>query len=237
MILQNSQLFCKVYAMIIPSYRTYLTDICKDVDLIWSPIHDTAFAEMKQLVTGTPKLTTIQYDASSERLGDTLLQWSKPLAYENRTLSNTEQRYADWKDPSSCVLTGKISPVPIWQKNRDSHRSQLQGILVHTQKYSINVEYVKGIYMYITDMLSWSYLTDKENYQTEFEHVIMVSFLPICDERLSQKYRATDQNDMCNQPQTLYTHTSRMRYHPRTASYLKAIEFSSCPDSEHTHCS
>ena len=72
-------------------------------------------------------------------------------------------------------------------------------MLQRTQKYDINVIYVKGKHMYIAYMLSRSYLTD-ENLQTDFEHINMVSFfLPIRDEILTQMPRATDQDEVWDQ--------------------------------------
>lgn len=75
----------------------------------------------------------------------------------------------------------------------------LQGMLLRTQKYNIDVVYIQGKHMYIADMLSWSYLTNEKNYQTEFEHVNMVSFLPISDKRLMQIRSATGQDEICDQ--------------------------------------
>ena len=71
----------------------------KDVPLIWSQAQDTAFAEMKQIVTKAEVLVyydlkvafTKQCNANSAGLGTALLQ-GKPEAYANRALTDTKQR-------------------------------------------------------------------------------------------------------------------------------------------------
>ena len=72
-------------------------------------------------------------------------------------------------------------------------------MILHAQKYDINVLYLKGKYMYIADMLLQSYKSTKKNHQTEFKLVNMVSFLPIRNERLTQIWKATEQDKVCDQ--------------------------------------
>lgn len=67
---------------------------------------------------------------------------------------------------------------------------------LHMQKYDIDVAYVNGKHMYIPEMLSQSYLTDEKRFQTEFEHMNIISFLPICNKRLIQFCRTTDWDDL-----------------------------------------
>ena len=49
--------------------------------------------------------------------------------------------------------------------------------------------------MYLADTLSRPYLTTSQNMQEEFEHVNMVSFLPIRDERLQKLKIEADKDD------------------------------------------
>ncbi|KAK3737378.1 hypothetical protein QZH41_011513, partial [Actinostola sp. cb2023] len=74
----------------------------KDVDWVWGEDQEKTFAEVKRLVTSAPVLSyydpdsdlMIQCDASQKGLGAALLQHGKPIAYISRTLTETEQRYA-----------------------------------------------------------------------------------------------------------------------------------------------
>ena len=67
---------------------------------VWSPQHDKAFEEIKQLAIKHPVLkyydveeeVTLHCDASERGLGATLLQQGQPVAFASRTLSQTEQR-------------------------------------------------------------------------------------------------------------------------------------------------
>lgn len=56
------------------------------------------------------------------------------------------------------------------QKQKSKNQKCLQEMLLHTQKYDINV-ICKEKNMYVTDMPWWSYLTNENSCQTEFEYV------------------------------------------------------------------
>ena len=74
----------------------------KDTEWTWSEEQDKAFNEVKRLVSQAPVLSyyqpdrplSIQCDASQKGLGAALLQDGRPIAYASRSLSDTEQRYA-----------------------------------------------------------------------------------------------------------------------------------------------
>ena len=79
----------------------------KESDWIWGPAQQSSFDDLKKLLTSNPVLalydpsleTIVSADASSFGLGAVLLQkqppgeW-KPVAYVSRSLTPTEQRYA-----------------------------------------------------------------------------------------------------------------------------------------------
>ena len=116
----------------------------KDVPWIWSQVQDTAFMEMKQIVTKVPVLAynnpkvalMVQCDASSEGLGLALLQQGKPVIYMSRTLTDTEERYAQIKKEMLVIVFSleKISLIHLWQTDRDIYRPQTTGI--HSEKTS-----------------------------------------------------------------------------------------------------
>jgi hypothetical protein len=74
----------------------------KDVMWQWDSSQESAFEEIKKVITQAPVLAyfdatkqlCIQCDASSQGLGAALLQDGKPLAYASRCLSDVETRYA-----------------------------------------------------------------------------------------------------------------------------------------------
>ena len=86
----------------------------KKVQFLWSPQHDKAFNEVKQLTTKHPVLkyydlneeVTLQCDASEKGLGATLLQSGQPVAFASRTLSQTEQRYAQIEKECLAIVFG-----------------------------------------------------------------------------------------------------------------------------------
>ena len=158
-----------------------------------------------------------QCDASEKGLGAALLQHGKPVAYASRALTETEQRYAQIEKEMLAIVFslekfhqytyGRKTHVhsdhkpleAIVKKPLAKAPKRLQGMLLCTQKYDINVTYLQGKHMYIADMLSRAYLPEERNCQTEFEQINMVSFLPIRDERLQQISKATEQDDVSNQ--------------------------------------
>ena len=83
-----------------------------DVEWRWSEEQDKAFREIKHLVTSAPilryydqeKELNIQCDVSSKGLGAVLLQEGRPIAYASRSLTSSEQRYAQIERESLAML-------------------------------------------------------------------------------------------------------------------------------------
>jgi hypothetical protein len=82
--------------------RTLRQLVHKDTAWTWDATYDNALAKLKQLVSNSPVLrlydpsipVTVSVDASSYGLGATLLQDGHPIEYSSRTLTQTQQRYA-----------------------------------------------------------------------------------------------------------------------------------------------
>jgi len=74
----------------------------KEAKFMWSPQHETALKEVRELVVRHPVLkyydlkeeVTVQCDASEYWLGAALLQNGQPVAIASRSLSQTERQYA-----------------------------------------------------------------------------------------------------------------------------------------------
>lgn len=130
-----------------------------------------------------------------------IFKYYKNGAYKSRALTNTKQKYVQIEKQILKIvfLLEKFhqyaygrrtnihldhQPLEAIVKNPlEKMPKCLQGILLYPPKY-ISAVYVKGKHMPITDMLSQPYLTHEKGCQTEFEHVNMVSFFLIHNERL-----------------------------------------------------
>ena len=76
--------------------------LVKDTKWHWGQEQSKSFTTLKELVSETPVLqyfdiskpTKISVDASSNGLGAALLQDDKPIAYASKSLTQTQQNYA-----------------------------------------------------------------------------------------------------------------------------------------------
>ena len=153
---------------------------------------------MKQLVTQAPVLAyysphkgfVIQCDASSRRLGAAFMHEGQPLAYASRALTDPETRYATIDKEMLAVVfsfekwhqfvfgrhvivrTDHESLEAITKKPLDRAPKRLQGMLLTSLAYHIEVQYVRGRTQHLADMMSRSYLpTDSQDTSSEFEVV------------------------------------------------------------------
>ena len=153
----------------------------KEARRLWSPQHETAFTDIKQLVVNHPVLkfydpqaeVTLQCDASEYGLGATLLQDGQPVAFASRTLSPTERNYAQMEKEYLAIVFGcqrfdqylarmdKIivesdnKPLqPIFLKPIHAAPCRLQRMLLRLLRYNLAVQYKKGSEMYLADHLS-----------------------------------------------------------------------------------
>lgn len=86
----------------------------KEARFLWSPQHETAFSDIKQLVVNNPLLkfydplaeVTLQCDAREYGLGATLLQDGQSVAFASRTLSPTERNYAQIEKEYLAIVFG-----------------------------------------------------------------------------------------------------------------------------------
>ena len=109
----------------------------------------------------------------------TLLQKGQPVTFASRSLSTTEQQYAQVEKECLAIvfacerfnqyLQGRVcitvdtdhKPlVSIFTKPIYNAPKRLQRMLMRLQKYSLKVQYCPGDKMYIADMLSRAYVPD-----------------------------------------------------------------------------
>lgn len=153
----------------------------KDVEWHWEERHQKCFSNIKQLLTSPPVLQyytlekpiTISVDASKNGLGACLMQDSLPVSYASRSLTKTEQSYAQIeKELYACVFacerfytyiygrsdvtieTDHKPLVSIINKPLVNAPPRLQRMLLRLQPYTFKLVYKPGKYLYIADTLS-----------------------------------------------------------------------------------
>ena len=194
----------------------------KDVEWSWNDAHEKARENVKKLISSAPVLAyyqsveqlEIQCDSSQSGLGAVLIQNGQPIAYSSRALSETESRYAQIEKEMLAVVVavekfndytfGRRTIVHSDHKPLESilkkplHRApkRLQGMILHLQKYNVEVQYQSGKTMLLADALSRAYLpTEMNQREPEFETINMLKYLPISEETLLQIQQETDNDE------------------------------------------
>jgi transposase InsO family protein len=169
----------------------------KDVEWQWNVEQENAFLNLKAQLTDTPVLVhfnaekpvTITADSSSVGLGCALLQEGKPVSYASRSLTSTEQKYAQIEKETLAIvfacekfhqyIYGRPVEVEsdhkplqnIWKKPLNSCPPRIQRFRLRLQKYDLNIIYKPGKDMHIADTLSRAALPCTSNMEEEVEDV------------------------------------------------------------------
>ena len=168
----------------------------KEAKFIWSPQHETAFQELRELVVRHPVLkyydlqeeVTVQCDASEYGLGAALLQNGQAVAFVSRSLSQTERQYAQIEKKCLAIvfscerfsqylagrekITVESDRKPlqsIFQKSILSAPCWLQRMMLRLQCFNLDVKYKSGAQMYGSDHLSRASLTDNKEMTDNFQ--------------------------------------------------------------------
>lgn len=198
----------------------------KNVEWNWGPAQDFAFSELKRLLTQAPVLAffdnnkevTIQCDSSMYGLGGTLLQNGKPIAYASRALHDAETRYAPieremlaivwslekWHQftygRKVTVYTDHHPLESITRKDLNRAPRRLQGMLLRALAYDIDVKWLEGKKMFLSDTFSRAYLPKTENNpQAEFEVINAVKYLPMSEDKINQIKLETEMDEALQQ--------------------------------------
>ena len=184
----------------------------QDCEWMWHTTQQAAVDELKKAVISAPVLryydlkeeVTIQCDASQSGLGAAFLQNGQPVAYASRALTSAETRYAQIeKELLSIVFACDRFEAYIYGRDNvhveTDHKSlesivvkplncapkRLQRMLLRLQKYTLDIKYKKGAYMYLADTLSRAYLQDVNACETEhdLEEVDHRQSLPVTNKR------------------------------------------------------
>ena len=141
------------------------------------------------------------------------MQEGRLLAYASRALTDPETRYATMEKEmlaivfalekwhqfvSGChvvIRTDHKLLEAITKKPLDRAPKRLQGMLLRSLAYDIDVQYAPGQTQHLGDMMSRSYLpADGQETCNEFEVLNAVQFLPMGRVRL-QKFRLETERD------------------------------------------
>ena len=158
----------------------------KHVPWHWTANHQAAFEKIKEILStdrvlryyDVTKPVVLQTDASSKGLGAVLLQDGFPVAYASRTMTTTQERYAQIEKELLAVvfacerfhqyIYGKTVEVHsdhkplenILKKPLGAAPARLQRMLLRLQKYDINLIYKPGKLLKVADTLSRAQLAE-----------------------------------------------------------------------------
>jgi hypothetical protein len=148
--------------------------------------HQAAFEKIKEILStdrvlryyDVTKPVILQTDASSKGLGAVLLQDGFPVAYASRTMTTTQERYAQIEKELLAVvfacerfhqyIYGKTVEVHsdhkllenILKKPLGAAPARLQRMLLRLQTYDINLIYKPGKLLKVADTLSRAHLAE-----------------------------------------------------------------------------
>ena len=211
--------------------------LLKDSTWIWEPAQQSSFEELKKLLTSSPILalydpsfeTILSADASSFGLGAVLLQRQpsgdlKPVAYVSRSMTPTEQRYAQIEKEAlaftwACerlstyliglrfhIETDHKPLVPLFSTKRlDELPIRVQRFRLRMMRYDFSISHVKGKHLVTADALSRSpskepTAADHELQQDTGAYVQqVVQSLPATDERIEEIRQSQEADPVCQQ--------------------------------------
>lgn len=225
-------------ARFVPNYAEMLSPLTAMLsnknEFVWGTTQEKAFQTWKNVLTSNPvlkifdpqKTSIVTTDASSYGIGATLRQEQENgdpcvIAYASRTLSSTEQRYAQIEKEALAIawgcekfrdyLTGTHfrletdhKPlIPIFsKKNLDDLSPRLQRMKLRMMRYSFSIFHTPGKKLYAADALSRKpQERQKEADELEEEldvYVRMVtSSLPASTNRLKEIRRFQQSDPTC----------------------------------------
>ncbi|XP_038116994.1 uncharacterized protein K02A2.6-like [Culex quinquefasciatus] len=198
----------------------------------WTKVEAEEFERVKSLVSDTDTLRyydvnqpiTVECDASCFGLGVAVYQGDGVVGYASRTLTPTEQNYAQIEkellailfacirfdqlivgNPKAVIKTDHKPLLNIFNKPLLAAPRRLQHMLLNLQRYRLTVEYVTGKDNVVADALSraptrddqpWDQYKKLHIYKVfeELEDVKLKNFLSISDSRLDEVMKETEKD-------------------------------------------
>ena len=206
----------------------------KDNTWLWGVPQRDAFAEVKEALIAAPVLalfdptreTTVSADVSCYGLGAVLLQRQpngtmKPVSYISRSLTPTEQRYAQIEKEAlaftwACerfsdylvglqfgIETDHKPLVPFSTKNLDELPIRVQRFRMRMMRFHFSIHHVPGKNLIIADMLSRAPLDEHKDSDHVFAEEtdafvnLTLQSLPATESRLDEIRRQQEQDETC----------------------------------------
>ncbi|KAF2902106.1 hypothetical protein ILUMI_04094 [Ignelater luminosus] len=195
----------------------------QDVIFEWSDEQETAFTSLKDFLVTKPTLKffdpnkeiTISVDASQNGLGAALLQDNKPCAFASRSMTDTQQRYAQIEKELLAIYFGVTKfyqyvygrkftvetdhkpLISIFKKPLNDCPARLQRMRLSLQKYDINLIYKPGKQLIVADNLSRAALSEtfEDNLNLELQVCVVEQNLIISDASLNRLIQETKRDD------------------------------------------
>ena len=187
-----------------------------DVPWIWDGVCQRAFDNLKAAITSTPALkfydvskpVTLTCDASFGGLGVACLQDGLPVAYASRSLTKTEQNYAQIEKELLAVtfacskfhdyILGKNVTVESDHKPLDiimkkpllTAPMRLQRMMLQLQRYDLSLVYRKGSQLFIADTLSRAQLSESLPADI-YEDYEVLTVQPVASHKMAELQRET----------------------------------------------
>lgn len=190
---------------------------CANAVWSWGPEQETAVDKVKYLISNAPLLRhydpdedlVVQCDASQTGLGACLMQGGQPLMYASRTMTSTEQAYAQIEKETLAIVFamerfdqftyGRTTLVQsdhkplatIMKKPLSKAPLRLQRMLLRLQRYDILVSYLPGKDMLIADTLSRACQPSAKVKQTTFARISCIETIDLQPAELQELQTAT----------------------------------------------
>ena len=177
----------------------------KDASWCWDDLQEKAWYEVKSLIVSAPVLAyykstevlEIQCDNSQKGLGAALMQNGHPIAYASRALTETEscyvqiekemlaivfsvEKFNDYTFGWNTIVHTDHNPLESIVKKPLHHApKRLQAMMIHLQKYDLEILYEHGNKMLLADTLSRAYLPSRVQVESEFETINVMNYITI----------------------------------------------------------
>ncbi|XP_028407548.1 uncharacterized protein K02A2.6-like [Dendronephthya gigantea] len=187
-----------------------------DTPWAWDGVHQRAFDNLKSAISSAPALpfydvskpVTLTCDASFGGLGAACLQDGLPVAYASRSLTKTEQNYAQIEKELLAVtfacnkfhdyIMGKNVTVEsdhkpleiIMKKPLLTAPMRLQRMMLQLQRYDLSLVYKKGSQLHIADMLSRAQLSQTSPADS-YEDYEVLTVQPVGSHKMAELQRET----------------------------------------------
>lgn len=178
-----------------------------NVEWIWTNEHTAEVNDLLSSISSAPVLAifdpskpiVVQTDSSKDGLGSVLLQDGQPVAYASRSLTATEQRYAQIEKELLAIvfacerfhhfLYGREFVVhsdhkpleSLVKREIDDVTMRLQRMFMQLLKYpGMSIKYIPGKEMLVADCLSRASLTEMDPEHKELSDMIHVITRRVC---------------------------------------------------------